>query len=123
MFKKNEHIEVADFEKEMKKRERKAEWNRKKTEAWDWVCDNKELIMLFGPTLIGGVTASVKAVNKHVKLNKEKNLKELYCWDPSLGHHWKLRREITNSEWVEIDKRKRNGERLGDILNEFKVLK
>lgn len=123
MLKKKERIEVVDFEKEMKRRERKEEWNRKKTEAWNWVRDNKELIILFGPALIGGATAGIKAVNKHVKLNKEKNLKELYCWDASLGHYWKLRRELTNSEWVEIDKRKRNGERLADILDGFKVLK
>ena len=28
-----------------------------------------------------------------------------------------------NREWVEIDKRRRNGERMADILNELRVLK
>jgi len=50
-------------------------------------------------------------------------LKDLYCYDRSLGHYWKLRRELTNSEWVEIDQRKQNGERLADILDELKALK
>lgn len=73
--------------------------------------------------MIGGATAVVKAVSRHSKQKKEKDLKELYCYDRSLGHYWKLRRELTNTEWVEIDKRKKNGERLADILDELKVLK
>ena len=65
----------------------------------------------------------MKVVGRHVQQNKEKDLKDLYCYDRSLGHYWKLRRELTNSEWVEIDRRKSNGERLADILEELKVLK
>ena len=30
---------------------------------------------------------------------------------------------LSNKEWLEIDSRKRNGERLSDILSEMKVLK
>ena len=56
-------------------------------------------------------------------MKEEKQLKNDYCYDRSLGHYWKLRRELTNEEWIAIDKRKRNGERLGDILAELKVLK
>lgn len=36
---------------------------------------------------------------------------------------WRLRRELSNREWLEIDNRKRNGERLSEILDEMKVLK
>ena len=118
-----ERIEIVDFEREARRRERKEKFNNKINDVKNWVYDNKELIMVFGPILIGGVIAGVKAVNKHVKLNKEKDLKDMYCYDRSLGHYWKLRRELTNSEWVEIDKRKNNGERLADILDELKVLK
>ena len=57
------------------------------------------------------------------RLKKKTNLKVLYFCDRTLGHYWKLRRELTNSEWVEIDQRKQNGERLADILDELKVLK
>ena len=49
-------------------------------------------------------------LSKHAALTKEQNLKDLYCYDRSLGHYWKLRRELTNEEWLEIDKRKKNGE-------------
>lgn len=118
-----ERVEIVDFKKEAKRRERKANFQRKINNVKNWACNNKEIIMLFGPALIGATTTSVKAVNKRMKLNKEKNLKELYYYDRSLGHYWKLRRGLTNSEYLEIDKRRKNGERLGDILDELKVLK
>ena len=53
---------------------------------------------------------------------KEK-VKDLYCYDRSVGHYWKLRRELSNKEWLEIDQREKNGERLSDILSEMKVMK
>jgi len=62
-------------------------------------------------------------MGRNVNLRKEKDVKELYCYDRSLGHYWVLRRELTNREWIEIDQRKKNGERLADILSELKVLK
>lgn len=79
--------------------------------------------MILGPAVIGATTTGIKTVSRHMKLKKEQNLHDLYCYDRSLGHYWKLRRELTNNEWVEIDRRKKNGERLADILSELKVLK
>lgn len=121
--KKNEKIEIVDFEKEAKRRERKEKFQNKVDSAMNWIHNNKEIVMLVGPTLISGVAFGAKTITKQVRLNKEKNLKDLYCYDRSLGHYWKLRRELTNSEWVEIDQRKQNGERLADILDELKALK
>jgi hypothetical protein len=97
MFK-NDRVEVIDFEKEQKRRDRKDKFNRKIEDVERFVFNNKEM-------------------------KKQEDLKNLYCYDRSLGHYWKLKRELTNSEWVEIDKRKKNGEHLADILDELKVLK
>lgn len=116
-------VNMKDFEKEAKRRQRK-EWVHDRIQnAGNWIEDNKELILLIGPTLLGVGTAVIKSANKRATLKKEEKLKDLYCYDRSLGHYWKLKRELTNSEWVEIDKRKQNGERLADILTELKVLK
>lgn len=123
MFKAKERVEIVDFKKEAKRRERKENFQRKVNNAKIWIYNNKELVMIFGPVLMGGLTTGIKTVNRNIKLHKEKQLKDLYCYDRSLGHYWKLRRELTNSDWVEIDKRKKNGERLADILKELKVLK
>lgn len=92
-------------------------------DAGRWFKDNKETILVFGPLIIGLTTATVKAVGKHINLHKEENVKNLYCYDRSLGHYWALRRELSNKEWLEIDARKKKGERLSDILAELKVLK
>ena len=89
----------------------------------DWVIDNKEIVVTVTPVVIGGIAKITKMANKHISINGTKKLKELYCYDRSLGHYWSLRRKLTNKEWVEIDKRKNNGERLSDILAELKVLK
>lgn len=75
------------------------------------------------PGVIGASTAMIKAVGKHENIKKEQEVKDLYCYDRSLGHYWELRRELTNSEWAQIDKRKANGERMANILEELKVLK
>ena len=118
-----ERIDIADFQKEAKRRQRKEKVLTKINSIGRWISNNKEMIMLLGPAALGTTTAGIKAVSKHVSQGKEKRLKENYCYDRSLGHYWKLRRELTNSEWVEIDRRKNNGERLADILEELKVLK
>ena len=88
----------------------------------EWIADNKETIIALTPFIITGVVTVCKVITK-VKINgKTQELKDLYCYDRSLGHYWKLRRELTNDEWLEIDARKKAGERLADILYSFKVL-
>lgn len=122
MFNKNK-VEIVDFKKEEKRRQRKERFKSKINNTMNWISNNKEVVLLVGPALLGCTTAGIKAVSKHVSMHKEKDLKDLYCYDRSLGHYWRLRRELTNAEWIEIDKRKNNGKRLADILDELKVLK
>ena len=88
-----------------------------------WFDRNKEAILILAPVVIGGATTVIRVVAKRSNLRKEERVKNLYCYDRSLGHYWALRRELSNAEWLEIDKRKKNGERLSDILDELKVLK
>lgn len=115
--------EFYNFEQETKT-EKVTRWLKRKTiEFKDWSIKNKEIIIIFGPIVIAGVTKTLKFVAKAIILDKEKKVKDLYCYDRSLGHYWALRRELTNAEWVLVDKRKANGERLADILDELKVLK
>ena len=102
-------------------------WKRKVKakveEGKQWCVRNKEAIIVLTPVVVGGVTTFVKVVGRRCNLKKQEAVKNLYCYDRSLGHYWALRRELTNREWLEIDARKKNGERLSDILAELKVLK
>lgn len=43
----------------------------------------------------------IKGLAKRQKVKEEKQLKNNYCYDRSLGHYWKLRRELTNEEWMQ----------------------
>jgi hypothetical protein len=118
-----EVVSMEDFKREAKRRVFKDKINAKIQNGKEWIVRNKEAVITLTPVIIGGVTTVSKVVGKRINLRKQENLKDLYCYDRSLGHYWRLRRELTNREWLEIDQRKKNGERLSDILSEMKVLK
>lgn len=101
------------------KRSVDAKWRSVKS----WVKQNEGVILTIAPAVIGGVFGITKyAIKKH-NLAKEADLKNLYCYDRSLGHYWRLRRALSNSEWLEINNRMKMGEKLGDILEQLNVLK
>lgn len=118
-----EVVKIENFKRESKRRAYKDKLNAKIQNGKEWIIKNKETVVALTPVIIGGITTISKVVGKRVNLRKQENLKDLYCYDRSLGHYWRLRRELTNKEWLEIDQRKKNGERLSDILAEMKVLK
>lgn len=121
-----ETINIDDFRKESKKREFKEKVKEKASNAYQktkaFCINNREIVIPVAITLSTGLVKISKMAVKSKNLKKEEQLKEEYCYDRSLGHYWKLRRPLTNNEWLEIDQRKRDGERLSDILAELKVL-
>ena len=117
-------IKLTGFEKkEDQIREFKKKIGNKLREGKEWIIRNKEAIIVLAPVAIGGLTTIVKVVGRRTNLNKQESIKNLYCYDRSLGHYWRLKRELSNNEWLEIDRRKRSGEKLADILEELRVLK
>lgn len=113
--------------KRKQKKERFENWKfemkSKFKKCLKWASENKELTIIITSAVIGGTRFVVKNVGKQINVKRQEDVKNLYCYDRSLGHYWKLRRELTNDEWIYIDKRKRSGEKLADILDELKVLK
>jgi len=87
-----------------------------------WASDNKEILAFLVPVGIGAIVGTTKFATKRINLRKTEQLKNLYCYDRSLGHYWKLKRVLTNTEWTAIGKRKNAGEKLVDILSELRVL-
>ena len=92
-------------------------------QGYEWCKENPEIAIVVIPLVAKTGANLVKAVSKNVNLRKQESIKNLYCYDRSLGHYWSLRRELTNQEWLEVDRRKKAGERLADILESMKVLK
>lgn len=102
----------------------KQEWAKWKIHtATEWCRDNKETVIVFGPVLLGSIVEICKISSKRHTVNDEKKLKERYIYDRSCGHYWELKREPKKSEWLQIDQRKNNGEALGEILNDMRLLK
>lgn len=64
-----------------------------------------------------------KTALKDYRDNKEATQLKMRCYDPSKGHYYYLKRELTNKEWLMIDKRRDAGEKLPDILEDMRVLK
>ncbi|MDO5397805.1 MAG: hypothetical protein Q4G33_07725 [bacterium] len=114
---------VSDLKREVKKEQFKVKICSKLQDFKEWTIRNRNMLITFTPIVIGSATTITKVVGKHINLRKEESVKKLYCYDRSLGHYWRLRRELSNKEWLDVDRRKKNGERLADILSEMKVLK
>jgi len=114
---------IKDIYESQKFQDLKWRVEQKIQDGKDWVIENKEAIIVLTPIVIGIAAPIIKTVGKHITLRKTKDLKELYCYDRSLGHYWRLKRELSNKEWIIIDRRKKCGERLSDILEDMRVLK
>ncbi len=122
-------IETFPSEKELKKLKKKAERReryerirQKFSKGVDWCINNPEKAIPLGVAIGGGVTKIVKSANRHAKLKEERDLKDLYIYDRSTGFYWRLKKPLTSKQQMEINLRKTNGEKLGDILNSMRVL-
>ena len=89
-------------------------------ETAEWMTKHPESIYILG-TGISLATAGIKKFGKS-KTEREQAYQRTHVYDCNLGHHWTLRRELTSSEMLEYNKRKNNGETIGDILESMKVL-
>ena len=121
-----QRIDMKAIQKEEKKRQKQAKRRQRK----EWFERNLGTILAVTPIAVGAVatiakttTNMVKAANRKSMLDKEQELKDLYCYDRSLGHYWQLKRKLTNSDWVKINKRRSEGDALADILADMNVLK
>lgn len=102
----------------------KSEWAKWKLHcAVEWCKDHKETIIVFGPVIMGGIIEICKISAKSHTVSEEKALKDRYIYDRSTGHYYELRRKPKTSEWLMIEQRKQNGESLGWILNDMRLLK
>ncbi len=88
-----------------------------------WCSNHKEALIVFVPLAVTSTVDIVKTVSKNRANKEEKRLKENFIYDRSSGHYYEVSRALKSSEWLTIDRRKQNGEMLGDILQSMRVLK
>lgn len=115
-----ERIDITDdFNKAEKKQRRK----KKFRDFINWCGEHTEVAAGGFIAGLGLVTAGIKAAGRAHSKHMDLMSKDLRCYDNSLGRYWVLKRKLTNRDWLEIDRRKSHGERLGDILDDLRVLK
>lgn len=87
--------------------------------AKEWVKENKEVVILAAPVVIKAGKEIYKSHHKTAAQKwqeKERERIETTYYDPSSGLHWKLNREPTNEERIVIDRKRREGYDVGEVL-------
>lgn len=110
-----------------KVRDLKAAIGRKKDEIYVWCGEHKELVAVCAPVIITGTFEIIKASLKKSAAKHEEIWREDYIYDRSNGHYYELKHirsaKKRNKKYLEIDRRRYNGEPLGEILKDMKMLK
>lgn len=119
-------VDIKDFRKEEKKRERKEKFQRNINNGLLWIENNKEILAIAIPAVVVTVKGGTKVVNgisKNVRLHQEKSDRERRIYDRSLGKHIYLKRPLKNAELRTILERKEDGEKLTSILMDMNLIK
>ena len=99
-------------------------WVKEKSnKVYNFCVQHKETLIVLIPVFVSGSIELVKIVARSRNVNADKYLKENYIYDRSCGHYYELKRQPKSSEWRLIDQRKAEGELLGDILADMRILK
>lgn len=101
----------------------KAWAERKKEELSVWIGENKEVLKIAAPVVIGGGLELIRVIMKRSNVKKEEDLRTNFIYDRRNGHYYELKRQPKSKQWLEIDRRKDEGERVGDILRDMRLLK
>ncbi len=81
-------------------------------------------IWILAPIVVPGIIgATAKIISSATKTKELHELKDLMIYDRSHGHYYTLKREPSNKEWAEIDRRKDDGESIRIILEDMRLLK
>lgn len=114
---------------EFKEKVRIAKWEfnnwcfETKLKAEKFWNENRDYIVVLAPVVLGAGTTVAKTIDQNRRIKEEKNLKERFIYDRSLGTYYELRRQPKQSEYLEISRRKSNGEPLGKILKDMRLAK
>lgn len=89
-------------------------------ECWTWLKENREELVKFTPFVLGAI-GLVKSMRPTATQSERERIDHTY-YDPRTGLHWQLRRPLSNSERMELERRRRLGEDAGSILADMRVL-
>ena len=128
----NEKIVYINEEliKEAKKNQRKNARKKKIEKAKVWIKNNGAKVIVLtvaAASVIVPLGLSVMDKINRARTNKRlediERAKDLRIYDRSLGYYIDLKRRLSSIELTELNDRKKNGEKLIDILNEMNLIK
>ena len=118
-----ENVEKLLETVEPTKTEKVKRWfGEKATATKKFVKEHGREILVAAPAVIAGATGVYKTLKPTVYQQERKRIDHTY-YDPSTRLHWELKRKLTNKEREELDRRRRSGEAVGDILRSMRVAK
>lgn len=91
----------------------------------EWVCNNPEaagIALTVVTTLVGGGIKIAKGLVRTYNLKQEQYNKDRYIYDRSLGMYLHTKRSLRNKDYIAINNRRKNGEKLSDILQSMNIL-
>lgn len=113
---------------EIDKMKVESKWHALKTKAKEtarnalqWAKENPELCAVVTAAAGAGVKGLKSLVRTH-NIHREQYNKDRYIYDRSLGMYLKTRRPLRNKDYIMINRRRRNGEKLSDILTSMNIL-
>ena len=80
--------------------------------------ENKEFLLVLAPIFIGGY----RMIHTSDRQRFENDKRDLYIWDNRTGQYYRLRRKLRVGEQLELDRRRSEGESVGQILMSMRVL-
>jgi len=90
--------------------------------AANWILNNPELV-IGGLTSLTMLLRASRSLVVSQRVYSERNRINHTYYDPHTGHHWDLRRKLSNNDRIEISKRSKDGEDMYDILRSMGVLR
>jgi len=82
-----------------------------------WCRDNP----MIAAALLVGTRQLVKTTRRRSETHEKK--RQRLIWDPAARHYWETKRELKQSEWLEVERLKRQGMTIGEALAEMNLLK
>lgn len=117
------HGDRIDITRDFNKQERRLKRKEKIDKIVNWCTENAGIALTGFCAGLGLLSTGIKVGGRMYKAHVESRNKDYRVYDPTIGHHYELRRKLKNKDWLEIDRRKCAGERLGDILDSLHALK
>ena len=115
-------VDLNKFKFEEKKRKVIGKISDTYQKAKGWVVEHPAESVTVVTSIIGATSGLVKRADRKRDIKEVQKLKEEYIYDRSIGTYWKTRRPRTSAENLEIERRRRSGEPMGQILRDMRLL-